>query len=332
MVSVCIPVFNGARYIGETLESLVSQTYKDFEVIVSDNASTDGTADVVSRFKARFPRIRYSRNDRNLGYCANVAKTVSLASSEYIAIYHADDVYRPEMLENETRLLERTPEVAGVFTWLSYYKGLDGEDEEILLPTSVNEFVPYDKEYGAYVGTLLEYSNPLLRHGNFFACPSFMTRKSIFTAMGGFMPNYPTSEDLHLWMKYLLAGYSLAIIDKPYLRYRISETQGSAQLSKHVDQSISFSVMDDLLIERHGYNQLSWNMYKERKAKDLLDAAVNSLLLGRIGDAWKHVKESKSICTFHGFSKRALMQHFPVLGLSVAAVRSVILARRSSMR
>ncbi|SMX24228.1 glycosyltransferase family 2 protein [Boseongicola aestuarii] len=70
-VSLCMPVFNGANFIDEALASICEQTYADFELIVTDNASSDDTADIVRRWAEQDPRIRYIRNDRNIGAAQN---------------------------------------------------------------------------------------------------------------------------------------------------------------------------------------------------------------------------------------------------------------------
>ena len=332
MISVCIPVFNGARYIGETLESLSLQSYRDFEVIVSDNASTDGTADVVARWKDRLPRLRYSRNERNLGYCANVAKAVDLAASEIIAIYHSDDIYKPEILEREVRVLEGDPRLGGVFTRTTYYRGSESRDEDAVLPHDLPKYVPYNPEKKVFIGGLEEYGPALLCFGDFFACPSFMTRKGIFQKSGGFTDDYPTSEDLHLWIRLMDSGFSLAIIDEPFVRYRISETQGSAELRRHQDQSISFSVMDKFLINRSFAEEQVRTMYGERKAKDLLSAALNSFRLGDYKAAMDRVRDSRSISLIRGYDKFSMAQRFPRIGLPTACLRARLLDCVRSIR
>lgn len=110
-VSVCVPTFNRAHYLPQCLESILGQTFGDFELIVLDNASTVETAEVVARY--REPRIRYYRNDQNLGQIPNINQGIALAAGGYVAVCHDDDVYAPTMLQRQAETLSRHPSVAG---------------------------------------------------------------------------------------------------------------------------------------------------------------------------------------------------------------------------
>src|SRR3990170_1950083 len=85
-VSLCVPTFNRAQALGRTLESLLRQTFTDFELVVVDNASSDDTTNVVRNF--RDPRIRYYRTPTNLGLYPNWNRCLDLARGEYVAVYH----------------------------------------------------------------------------------------------------------------------------------------------------------------------------------------------------------------------------------------------------
>ena len=78
-MSIGLAVYNGEKYLAEAIESLLAQTFRDFELIISDNASTDGTAEICERYAARDPRIRYSRNTTNIGGANNENLTFSMA-------------------------------------------------------------------------------------------------------------------------------------------------------------------------------------------------------------------------------------------------------------
>jgi glycosyltransferase involved in cell wall biosynthesis len=106
-----MPVFNGANYIREAIDSILAQTYGDFELIVSDNASTDGTGDVVRGYAARDRRVRYYRNERNLGAARNLNRVFELASGEYFKWAAHDDVLAPECVAKCVEVLDRDPGV-----------------------------------------------------------------------------------------------------------------------------------------------------------------------------------------------------------------------------
>ena len=99
--SVCIPNYNYARYVGETIRSVLDQTYPHFEVVVVDNASTDASLDVIRSFHD--PRIRVFANRYNIGFAPNLQKATAYARNEYLNLLSADDVMRPDALERYAR-------------------------------------------------------------------------------------------------------------------------------------------------------------------------------------------------------------------------------------
>lgn len=118
LVSVCIPTFNRRGYLTEAVESVLDQTFTDFELVIADNASTDDTAEAVLSFGD--PRIRYFRNDRNIGAPANWMTAVCKAVGRYCAIIGDDDRWAPTLLERLVPPLEENPDVDVAFSdhWL----------------------------------------------------------------------------------------------------------------------------------------------------------------------------------------------------------------------
>ena len=111
LVSIGFPVYNGERYLAEAIESVLGQTYRNFELIICDNGSTDRTEEICRRFAASDARIRYFRNDRNLGASRNFNLTVEHASGKYFKWVAHDDRIGPEYLALCTAALERDPGV-----------------------------------------------------------------------------------------------------------------------------------------------------------------------------------------------------------------------------
>ena len=106
-----MPVFNGAASIGASIEALLAQTFRDFELIVCDNASTDGTAEVCARFAARDARVQYHRNPRNLGVNPNYNVVLARASAPFFKWASANDLCAPTFLERCLAPLEADPAV-----------------------------------------------------------------------------------------------------------------------------------------------------------------------------------------------------------------------------
>ncbi len=108
-LSIGVPVYNGQRYLEQALNSLMGQTFTDFELIISDNASTDNTDDICKAFAQRDPRIRYHRNASNIGANPNFNRTLELATGEYFKWAAHDDICLPTYLEKCIAALEADP-------------------------------------------------------------------------------------------------------------------------------------------------------------------------------------------------------------------------------
>lgn len=105
-MSIGMPVYNGEKYLQPALDSILNQTFTNFELIISDNASTDNTSEICKRYAQRDNRIRYYRNQRNLGAPMNFNLTVKLSKGKYFKWAAADDVHTPEYLQKCINILE----------------------------------------------------------------------------------------------------------------------------------------------------------------------------------------------------------------------------------
>ena len=124
-VSVCIPTYGRAHILPKVINSVLSQTYKNFEVFISDDSSPDSTEDVVRSFSDE--RIRYHRNNRNLGVRDNWNFTIKNAHGEYVLKLDDDDYIHPAFLEKTVSLLEKYPNVGSVYTGFYYAKNYNGD-------------------------------------------------------------------------------------------------------------------------------------------------------------------------------------------------------------
>lgn len=115
LVSIGMPLYNAERYLEETLDSILAQTFTDFELIVSDNASIDGTDEICRRYAAMDSRIKYSRNPRNMGATYNYNRTFALASGAYFRHNAYDDTLAATYLERCVAVLDNDPEVVLVY-------------------------------------------------------------------------------------------------------------------------------------------------------------------------------------------------------------------------
>jgi glycosyltransferase involved in cell wall biosynthesis len=128
-VSVGLPVFNGQRFLRACLDSLLAQSFPDFELIVSDNASTDGTPDIVAEYAQRDPRVRFECSLKNQGAAWNHARVLRLARGRYFKWCGADDICHPDFLRLCVEALDRSPDAV-----LAYPKAvvIDDNDEPVM--------------------------------------------------------------------------------------------------------------------------------------------------------------------------------------------------------
>ncbi len=115
-VSIGLPVYNGGEFLSKAIESILGQTFTDFELIISDNASTDNTAAICQSYADQDARIRYYRNETNIGGANNGNRTVELAQGEYFRWAAHDDLCGAELIEKCVAVLDRDPSVVLCYT------------------------------------------------------------------------------------------------------------------------------------------------------------------------------------------------------------------------
>ena len=116
-LTVGLPTYNGEEYLAQALDSLLAQTFTDFELIISDNASTDATESIARAYAARDPRIRYVRHPRNRGSAFNHTYVIREARGEYFKWASDDDLYAPDLLERCVEALDNRPEIPLAHAW-----------------------------------------------------------------------------------------------------------------------------------------------------------------------------------------------------------------------
>ncbi len=122
-LSVGLPVYNGDGFLAQSIEALLGQTYEDFELIISDNASTDGTADICRRYEKQDPRIRYYRQERNIGCAPNHNFVIQQARGELFKTASHDDLYARDLLRLCVDALDEHPQVVLAHSWSAVIDG-----------------------------------------------------------------------------------------------------------------------------------------------------------------------------------------------------------------
>jgi len=185
LVSICIPTYNRVGMIGKAVESALSQTYRNIEVIVVDNASTDHTGDVLAAFSD--PRLRYVRNERNLGLFGNFNRCIELAKGKYLHILHSDDYIDPGFTEACISFFQKHPSVVMTSTNACVIR--NGQKNECIHSTA--DFV-YPSPEGF---------RRLLNERSYINCPSVMVLREVYRETGPFSLEYPYSSDFYQWLR-----------------------------------------------------------------------------------------------------------------------------------
>jgi glycosyltransferase involved in cell wall biosynthesis len=275
LVSICIPTYNSGATLGETLASVIGQSYPRLEILVVDNASTDNTIEVASRFDD--PRIRIHRNAENIGAEGNFNRCIELASGAYTAIYHADDLYTARMVAEQVDFLERHPEAGGVLTEAVVIDGRGREIGAIRFPAQLG------RKGAADVG-FPELFSALLRHSNFLICPSAMVRSAVYKndIKGWRGELFGSSADLDIWLR-IARRSRLGLLPAKLMKYRVSDAQYSAKVRYQTERADFFRVMDHYLEQddvRAMVTRSDLDNYQKLVRRDIVMRAANLFLMG----------------------------------------------------
>jgi Glycosyl transferase family 2 len=219
-VSVCVPAFNGGRYIGAAIRSVLEQTFGDFDVLVVDDGSTDDTRAVVEA--VRDERVRLVANRFRLGLVANWNRCLELSRGRYVTVFHQDDLMAPENLGSKVRFLEAEPTVGFVHSNVTQI-----DAEERLFSESWSEPARADDE-GRHEGAA--YFQRLVGGGNLVCAPSVVMRREAFERLGGFDPRVPFTADWEMWMRIALF-YDVGYLARPLVCYRRHDAMETETLS-----------------------------------------------------------------------------------------------------
>ena len=216
-VSVLIPTYNCAKYIGQAIQSVLDQTFEDFEIVISDNASTDNTEEVVKNFENS--RIRYYKNQENIGYTRNVYRLIhELARGEYCIILCADDYFADKHIFcKQVNILAKNPEITFVHTGFI----VKNEINYLEFPVIAKDYYTIMEGYGFIEKLLCNYSCTI-------ALSSSMFRLEYARLI---QPAYELQlcTDLWLWINLALKG-KVAYVPEPLLVYRRTKNSLTFQL------------------------------------------------------------------------------------------------------
>ena len=237
LVCVCIPNYNNEATISKTLDSIVNQTYKNIIIKIFDNVSTDCSLEILKKYELNYSNIQVFQNETNIGGEANFTKCFDYAEGEYLAVFHSDDVYHPEIISKQVQFLEAYKQCSAVATHAHFI-----DENNVLIG---EHYIPYElREKNESQLTFQDFFKISLRDGNFITCPSVMSRTKIIQEKIKFwdFDNYKTSADFDVWLRLAREG-KFGFINEPLIKYRQSVHSYS-----YTNNRVSTKVFDMFLV------------------------------------------------------------------------------------
>ena len=209
-------VYNGYKYLSETIESILDQSFTGFEFIIIDDGSTDGSSEIIDRYRQQDTRINVIQNRENIGLALSLNKGLQAAEGKYIARMDADDICLPERFQIQFDYLEEHPEICILGSGIIHIDNEGNEIRRISYPNTPNRL-----RWNMLFGT-----TGLVCH------PCAMMRSEKIREVGLYR-NLPASQDMDLWCRFF-AHEPLPItnLDIPLVKYRWHENSFSTRFSK----------------------------------------------------------------------------------------------------
>jgi len=213
-VTVLMSSYNSEKYLREAIDSILGQTFKDFEFLIINDCSTDGSADIIRSYTD--PRIRLIQNEKNIGLTRSLNKGLKLANAQYIARMDADDISLPSRFERQTEFLQSHPEHVAVGCWILK---VDPDGDPIQIEHQADSHENIEKVF--------------LRGRSGLPHPAAMFRREAARAVGDYSREYECAQDVDLFLRLGERG-RLGNVQEVLLKYR--QHLDSVCLTKHTIQ------------------------------------------------------------------------------------------------
>lgn len=224
-ISVVMSVHNGEVYLKEAIESILNQTYINFEFIIINDASSDNSEQIIKEFTDK--RILLINNEENLGLTKSLNKGINIAKGKYIARMDADDISEVSRLEKQFNFLETNDSCSVVGSNIQL---IDKEGNSL-------EIVKYPESSEENLGNIF-FANCVVHSAAMF-------KKSEFETIGGYNEEYKKAQDYDLWFKFIKNGGSLYNIQEPLVKYRIHNESISIKHSQEQDKTAKTILIDN---------------------------------------------------------------------------------------
>lgn len=251
LVSICMPVYNGAALIGQAIESALGQTYETFELVVVDNRSTDETRETVRAIDDE--RIRLEVNDVNVGPIENHNRCVELARGSVIKFLHHDDLLSPDCLESMLRIFDEQPSVGLVFSPREILlddpedpAAIEWKDSFAALHEGFRSLHTVNRGHDLLDQYLPSFRRPPIQ--NWIGEPTaVMIRRACFDTVGPFNARIKQAFELDMWLR-IMGSYDVGFVERPLVSFRHHQESLSATTARAHDNWLDrLWILEDLL-------------------------------------------------------------------------------------
>lgn len=262
-VSIIIPTYNRAGLIEKSIQSVLAQTYPEFELLIVDDGSVDDTQQVVQNIGD--DRIRYIKMPENRGVAAARNEGIRQSAYDYIAFQDSDDLWKPEKLAKQMKMLSQKPQ-AGLIYCAYECKKSDGT-----IATVPNGSIPMEEKQGSIY--------PFLLGRNTIGMPSVLARKECLMKSGLFHENLSCLEDWELFLR-IAKNYEIAFLEETLVYVHMWEGGVSSNVSGYFEARC-------YMLQQHKAAFLQYNIFNE-VVQDILIMAQNAGVLEQVGRMVEH--------------------------------------------
>ncbi len=208
-VSIVMSSYNHEKFIAKCIESVINQTFQDFEFIIFDDCSTDKTFEIAKKYENE--KIKVYKSPYNRGMVQNNNEAIKLSKGEYIANLNSDDFWEPTKLEKQVKFLDENSEYGAVFTDVN----LVNEKDKIITDKNFCYFENVENK------NRFEWLNYLFYNSNCLCYTSVMIRKKCYDQIGLYNPAYIVLLDLDMWIRICISGYEIHLIKEKLTNFRL---------------------------------------------------------------------------------------------------------------
>ena len=269
LVSICVITYNSSEYVLETLDSIYNQTYKNIELILSDDSSKDDTISLVEKWlinkRTRFENVQILTVVNNTGTAANCNRGLAACRGDWIKFIAGDDVLLPDAIEKYICFLNSRLDVEWLLAKAIYYRNNISEDC-IIDPPRRGIYEDFKKLNDWTAKKQFEE----MYLSNYLSCPTHFLKRKLLEDIGGFDERWGILEDYPMWLRLLDAGVKCFFLDEYVVGYRYGDTNVSANTDRILNKnmkSLEYKIKKKLIfgkcpkiVEYHAYTTYAINM------------------------------------------------------------------------